>query len=153
MKRQEACCPKCGGRVGFHYVVRVKRIGKWGTTEHEDDASVFPQFALCLECEGRTRLTSAERPPLELSPHSSDLRPEDMDLAEAVNDLARHGAAGDPIQWRAEKTIPSGLCSLMPDTTKAKSIRIKYWGPNGLIRHGGTLCGMVKDRRTGGNLR
>lgn len=81
------------------------------------------------------------------------MRPNEMDLARAVQDLEENGSSQDPIFLGGEETTPEQLeyvgklCEL-PGTPMAKDIKISYYGGKDLhLIKRGTLSGMVKDRR------
>lgn len=78
------------------------------------------------------------------------MRPNEMDISRAVQDLEENGSAEDPIFYKGQETTPNRLehelTHLGP--LKAKNVVIGYYGGRELhLIKRGTLSGMVSDRR------
>lgn len=79
-----------------------------------------------------------------------EMRPQDMNLGEALLDLRRNGSEDDPIEYRGEETTPTQLEWKLGPLASARSTRISYSASRrGRLTHirNGTLSGMVRDRR------
>lgn len=79
------------------------------------------------------------------------MRPHEMNLHEAVDELENLGSSHDPIFWEDHETTPESLEGALGGSTictRASKIRISYYGGvDPLVLRKGTLSGMVADRR------
>ena len=77
------------------------------------------------------------------------MRPNEMDVSRAVQDLEENGSSEDPIWFRGKETTPNRLeHTLSRVSCWAKDVSIGYYGGVNLhMIKRGTLSGMVADRR------
>lgn len=83
------------------------------------------------------------------------MKPHEMSVDRAIQDLEEHGSSQDPIFYKGQETTPEQLSWKVDDGrcdlrgyTLAGEVRIGYYGGKDLhLIKRGTLSGMVKDRR------
>jgi len=83
------------------------------------------------------------------------MRPNEMSVNRAIQDLEEHGSSQDPIWYQGEETTPEQLSWKVDDGRSdlsgyvlAGDVRISYYGGKDLhLIKRGTLSGMVRDRR------